>query len=272
MTNTKRLATAAFLLTTLPIGFVTAQTPVVTKDGPSTVVGVKIQNPDLQSQKLSIATAQASAYKVLGSEMSFDAKVIKGAPFSANSVSESVQVLGDGNRIVQSSSTSIYRDGEGRTRREENLSGVKQPTTEGPIQVVFINDPVTGFNYVLNSNNHTASKMPTARVILDQIVGGNLSGGEVAATPRTAAPAMKRSLDDSSTMTTFRVGPAAGGGGVMTRTGGQNPRRFPLVHRQLKAFRLKAPNSPPRFRPERSATNNRSSSNLRAGIRPICRP
>jgi hypothetical protein len=42
---------------------------------------------------------------------------VKGAPYSAEAVNETVQTLADGNRIVQRSSSMQYRDSEGRERR-----------------------------------------------------------------------------------------------------------------------------------------------------------
>src|SRR5215831_12128477 len=50
------------------------------------------------------------------------AAVVKGAPYAAEAVTETVQTLADGNRIVQRSSSKEYRDGEGRERREETSS------------------------------------------------------------------------------------------------------------------------------------------------------
>jgi TonB family protein len=93
------------------------------------------------------------------SEMSFDSKIIKGAPFSADAVTESVQTLGDGNRITHSSTAKLYRDGEGRTRREQTLGGVGALTTSGDApETVFINDPGAGTSYILNTREHTAQK------------------------------------------------------------------------------------------------------------------
>jgi len=43
---------------------------------------------------------------------------VKNAPFSADEVNESVQVLADGNRITHSSTNKVYRNGEGRMRRD----------------------------------------------------------------------------------------------------------------------------------------------------------
>jgi len=43
---------------------------------------------------------------------------VKGAPFSADAINESVQMLPDGNRIVRSSTSKLYRNSEGRFRQE----------------------------------------------------------------------------------------------------------------------------------------------------------
>ena len=45
--------------------------------------------------------------------------IVTGAPYSAVAVTETVQTLTDGNRIVRRSATSIARDRHGRVRREE---------------------------------------------------------------------------------------------------------------------------------------------------------
>jgi hypothetical protein len=86
-------------------------------------------------------------------------RVVKSAPYSADVVTETTQTLADGNHIRQSSTAKVYRDTEGRTRREQSLNtlGGLAPSSNLP-QVVFINDPVAGFNYALNSQNRTATK------------------------------------------------------------------------------------------------------------------
>jgi hypothetical protein len=84
--------------------------------------------------------------------MPVEAKVVKGAPFSAEIVTESIQTLSDGNRIVQRSNTRMYRDGEGRVRREEDR-GSKSP-------VISITDPVSGISYSLDPDNRVALQTP----------------------------------------------------------------------------------------------------------------
>ena len=58
--------------------------------------------------------------RFLGAEAGMPGRVVKNAPYSADLVTESVQTLPDGNHIRQSSSVKVYRDSEGRTRREQS--------------------------------------------------------------------------------------------------------------------------------------------------------
>lgn len=106
------------------------------------------------------APGDSFSFSFMSSEMQFDSKIVKGAPYSAESVTESVQTLSDGNRITRTSKASIYRDGEGRTRRDQTLNHIGPWATadEAP-QTVFINDPVAGAHYVLNPRTRTAQKM-----------------------------------------------------------------------------------------------------------------
>src|SRR5262245_50144281 len=90
---------------------------------------------------------------------SFGGKTVKGAPYSADAVTESIQTLADGNRIVNRVTSSVYRDSEGRTRREQTLKGLGiLGAGEEPLQTIFINDPVAGVTYALDTRSHTALK------------------------------------------------------------------------------------------------------------------
>ncbi len=97
----------------------------------------------------------------LSSEMRFGDKTVKGAPFSAQATIESVQTLGDGTKLTRTVSGALYRDGEGRTRREQEIGfmGPFAPTGEAPPRLIFISDPVSGVSYALNPENKTARKM-----------------------------------------------------------------------------------------------------------------
>ncbi len=68
--------------------------------------------------------AHQGDFVFLATEMSLGGKLVKGAPYSAQAVTESTQVLSDGNRIVNKSVASVYRDSEGRTRREQTIKAI----------------------------------------------------------------------------------------------------------------------------------------------------
>jgi TonB family protein len=88
-----------------------------------------------------------SAFQFFSQEMSFDNRLVKGAPFSADIVSETIQTLPDGNRIVQRSEGRIYRDSQGRTRSERTyqMGGSSEQR-----QVININDPAASASYSLD--------------------------------------------------------------------------------------------------------------------------
>lgn len=105
-----------------------------------------------------------NTFVFISGEMSFDGKLVKGAPYSAQAISESIQTLADGNRIVHKSTATVYRDGEGRTRREQTLRAIGPYASAGdPPQTTFINDPVAGVNYILDSRTRTARKLGLPR-------------------------------------------------------------------------------------------------------------
>lgn len=75
-------------------------------------------------------------------------RVVKGAPYSAEVVTESNQALADGNVISRKTSGAIYRDSQGRTRQET--------PGDGKAKSIFINDPVAGKQFVLTPNSRRA--------------------------------------------------------------------------------------------------------------------
>ena len=76
-------------------------------------------------------------------------RITVGAPYSAETVTESVQLLANGTRIARKLTTRVCRDAEGRTRTER-LSAT------GEVENVIISDPVQGTSYVLNPKTHVA--------------------------------------------------------------------------------------------------------------------
>lgn len=98
--------------------------------------------------------------RFISSEMQPGGKVVKGAPYSAEVVTESVQTLGDGTKLTRKSSAMVYRDGEGRTRREQSAAPVGPFATTGDApKIIFINDPVAGAAITLFPDSKEARKM-----------------------------------------------------------------------------------------------------------------
>jgi hypothetical protein len=95
----------------------------------------------------------------VSAEASIVGKTVKGAPYSAEAVTETAQTLADGNRITSKSSAVTYRDSEGRTRREMALT---MPGMPDPPTFITINDPVAGTSYHLDTKMRTARKLPVA--------------------------------------------------------------------------------------------------------------
>jgi len=91
-------------------------------------------------------------------------KVVAGAPFSAVAVSETKQTLLDGNHISRKTQTNLFRDSQGRVRKEVTLPanarlGPLAVMSGQPKSFVFINDPVAKTNLVLHSDTKTAEQM-----------------------------------------------------------------------------------------------------------------
>src|SRR5262245_39693024 len=97
-------------------------------------------------------------FKVLAPKFAIG-KVVKGAPYSATSTTETIQTLNDGNQIIRKNESKIYRDSEGRTRMEQTLETIGKWTADGQApQSIFIFDPVAGVSYTLDPRSRTAHK------------------------------------------------------------------------------------------------------------------
>jgi len=91
---------------------------------------------------------------------------VKGAPYSAEAVNETVQVLADGNRIVQRTTAMQYRDNEGRERREETSA----------MGAIFLTDPVAGERYTLHPESRLAEKGPLPALLSTLRISPSVSG------------------------------------------------------------------------------------------------
>ncbi len=91
---------------------------------PTVERGLSVQTgPIVQGAGPESLPVAGPSFAFVNSEFSFD-KLVKGAPYSAEAVTEITQTLSDGNRIVNTTTAAVYRDSEGRTRREQTLKAI----------------------------------------------------------------------------------------------------------------------------------------------------
>jgi hypothetical protein len=135
---------------------------------------------DLAQAKLNAEKEHMVQVKMMGAVRGM---TVKGAPYSADEVTESTQVLADGTRIHRENKTSVYRDGEGRVRRE---------TPEN----IMITDPVANVTYILNPKSMTGQKLPMGE------------GNFVFVSDRTEG-AMRPPMTSTFTMTSSNDGPVS---------------------------------------------------------------
>jgi hypothetical protein len=80
-------------------------------------------------------------------EMAGAGEVVTAAPYTATATTESTQVLADGNKIMNKTSSFVARDSQGRTRRETDLHRIGNLPVDAQ-KTVFINDPTTHTQYI----------------------------------------------------------------------------------------------------------------------------
>ena len=123
-----------------------------------------------------IAYAAPINIEFMSDPVAFDTEPVTGAPYSAEAITDLVQTLSDGNRIVRQNKAQINRDSQGRTRREQGFA-MFGPLVNGPREdqprSVQISDPATGSAILLDLRNKTAHRMPTPpRLLLRNKIAG----------------------------------------------------------------------------------------------------
>src|SRR5882672_10308515 len=168
----KRLATCAVLLSTV-VGAASsrAQTPEPFLVEAGDMFDIPLQAP--------LAALTSPAMNFAASELG-TSRLVKGAPYSAEAISESTQVLMDGNKIQRRAAQRLARDGEGRTR-------VERLRRDGTVESVTINDVVAGKRYWL---------LPDKKRVVELGLGGSVAPMRLApmppATPAPSTPAAPR--------------------------------------------------------------------------------
>jgi TonB family protein len=140
------------------------------------------------------AGQDGASYSFMASEVGSTNKVVKGAPYSAEVISEFVQTLADGNRIVRRNNAKVARDSQGRMLREQiaqiGLSGLA--AGQEPLKMTMLTDPVEGVTYVLNEKTRTAQRMTMrdggGTFTFMSGSGGGVGGSSSAVAVATASP------------------------------------------------------------------------------------
>lgn len=100
--------------------------------------------------------------RFIAAELRFGDKLVKGQPFSADILIEDTRRLFDGSTVTKQMRGATYRDGDGRTRREQPLEmvgGINIVGTDNkPQMLVFINDFGTRSQIFLDLINRIARK------------------------------------------------------------------------------------------------------------------
>lgn len=89
-----------------------------------------------------------------------EGQTVKGIPVSAELNVTRDTTLADGNRIHTDTQTMIYRDSEGRVRREVEFALNTPMTGAAKRMIIIITDPVAGVRYTLNPQDKTARQIP----------------------------------------------------------------------------------------------------------------
>ncbi len=107
-------------------------------------------------------------FELVRAEFGVSNKVVQGSPYSAQSTTQFTQTLANGDHIQRTTTASIARDSQGRTRMERSLAAVGALSAAGggaSARAIIIHDPVAGVSYSLDPASHTARSMqiPAAR-------------------------------------------------------------------------------------------------------------
>lgn len=100
------------------------------------------------AEQLQVLISQAKGVEPVSLALSAP---VQGAPYSAEEVSTFHQALGDGTVIHRENRTQVYRDGQGRTRRETP-------------ELITISNPTTGLSYQLDPATKIARKITVSFV------------------------------------------------------------------------------------------------------------
>jgi hypothetical protein len=100
-------------------------------------------------------------FSLVRAEFGAAGKVVQGAPYSAQAVTQFTETLASGDHIQRTMTASIARDSQGRTRVDRSLAtvGALSATAGASARAIMIHDPVAGVSYALNPASKTGTSM-----------------------------------------------------------------------------------------------------------------
>jgi hypothetical protein len=123
------------------------------------ISGVALAQPG--GRRMGMPPGGPGDFAMVRPEFGLAGKLVTGAPYTAQVVTQFTQTLADGNRIQKTNTASVARDSQGRTRNETSVGGIGPLAGSGAAsKAVFINDPVAGVGYMLDAGSHTARQIP----------------------------------------------------------------------------------------------------------------
>ncbi|ABF42666.1 hypothetical protein Acid345_3665 [Candidatus Koribacter versatilis Ellin345] len=127
-------------------------------------------------------------------------KVVKGIPLTADIVNTHVQHLADGNKITNEETSHLYRDSEGRTRRENKIVLPGSNDKNVPT-MIMINDPVAHTRFILNTDRKSADELPGHPPMMSKdinVMYTKKGADEAAANPHESEAETKEDLGTQS--------------------------------------------------------------------------
>lgn len=208
------------------------------------------ENPQVRVVEPKISTTAAGDRYVLRSErmleelkaqqvrprVPVESKTVTGAPYSAEVITEHIQTLSDGNRIVRRTSGRVYRDSQGRTRREED----KAP---GQVGLITINDPVATVAYSLNPDTRTATKTMAGNLVAAAVIDWKMASAKADPAEIERRKAVEAEIAVAAAQ---GVGTGRGGGGGGGRGRGVGGAVAPAGGLQRAAWETKTEKLPAR--------------------------
>lgn len=138
--------------------------------------------------------------RFIEAQMRFGDRLVKNSPFSAEIIIENTRRLFDGSIITNQNKGAIYRDGAGRTRREQTIDKIGSFSLGEPHKIVLINDFDAKTHYFLDLNRKTFRRQPIGDKPLPKIENELQDG-----TTESLGTKMLEGVKVEGTRTTFEI-------------------------------------------------------------------